>query len=606
LDNNQSKNKSAQQYKAFEKIVIDEKKSVLKIQKQKKGSQNVGSSKKYKTKKKRDEPKLRIIPLGGIGEIGKNITAYECGDDIIIVDCGMGFPDDELLGIDIVIPDFTYLEENKEKVRAVLITHAHEDHIGALPYFLKQVNVPVYGAALTIGLIKAKLTEHRMLETASLYTFKTGDKIKLGCFTVEPIRVNHSIPDAVSFAITSPAGVVVQTGDFKVDYTPVSGEPIDLVRFAELGREGVLALLSDSTNSEKMGTTPSEKMVGQSFEMLFSRAEGKRLVIATFASNIHRIQQIIDLARRHGRKVAISGRSMENYVQTATELGYLDIDDDILIETSQINKVRPRDLIIVTTGSQGEPMSALSRMASGTHRQISITRDDVIIISASPIPGNEKTITRVINELLKKGSDVIYESMYDVHASGHACQNDQKLMLTLVKPRYFIPVHGEYKHLIKHIDTAKSMGYTDNSVIIPEIGKIIELSKGSVRSAGTVTAGRVLVDGLGVGDVGSVVLRDRQHLAQDGLIVVVCTIDTDCGELISGPDLISRGFVYVREAESLIEEARSAVKEIIESYECKGNRDWSAMKMQIREELGKLMYQKTKRNPMILPIVMEI
>lgn len=606
MDNNQSKNKSAQQYKAFEKIVIDEKKSVLKIQKQKKGSQNVGSSKKYKTKKKRDEPKLRIIPLGGIGEIGKNITAYECGDDIIIVDCGMGFPDDELLGIDIVIPDFTYLEENKEKVRAVLITHAHEDHIGALPYFLKQVNVPVYGAALTIGLIKAKLTEHRMLETASLYTFKTGDKIKLGCFTVEPIRVNHSIPDAVSFAITSPAGVVVQTGDFKVDYTPVSGEPIDLVRFAELGREGVLALLSDSTNSEKMGTTPSEKMVGQSFEMLFSRAEGKRLVIATFASNIHRIQQIIDLARRHGRKVAISGRSMENYVQTATELGYLDIDDDILIETSQINKVRPRDLIIVTTGSQGEPMSALSRMASGTHRQISITRDDVIIISASPIPGNEKTITRVINELLKKGSDVIYESMYDVHASGHACQNDQKLMLTLVKPRYFIPVHGEYKHLIKHIDTAKSMGYTDNSVIIPEIGKIIELSKGSVRSAGTVTAGRVLVDGLGVGDVGSVVLRDRQHLAQDGLIVVVCTIDTDCGELISGPDLISRGFVYVREAESLIEEARSAVKEIIESYECKGNRDWSAMKMQIREELGKLMYQKTKRNPMILPIVMEI
>ncbi len=549
---------------------------------------------------------LRIIPLGGLGEIGKNCTLYECGGDSIMVDCGLSFPDDELFGVDVVIPDFSYVAENKERLRGVVITHGHEDHIGALPYFLKQVNVPVYATKLTVGLIEAKLAEHRMLDSVKLNIIKPGTAFKLGCFSVEPVRVNHSIPDAVAFAITCPAGTVVQTGDFKVDYTPVLGEPIDIRRFSQIGSGGVLALLSDSTNAEKPGTSITERNVGKSLDALFPRAEGKRILIASFASNIQRIQQIIDLAVSHGRKVALSGRSMESYTFKAIELGYLSVPDGLLISLDEAARCRDEDLIIITTGSQGEPMSALSRMVSGTHRQVTITSNDFIIISANPIPGNEKAVTRIINGLLKLGSEVIYESMYEVHASGHACQDDLKLMLSLVSPTYFMPVHGEYKHLIKHAGVARSLGMDNSNIILAEIGQVIEFKGGEARMLGTVQSGRVLVDGLGVGDVGSIVLRDRKHLSQDGLIVVVTTVDMDVRDVISGPDIISRGFVYVKESEELMRGLKEVAKNALEGAMSNRKNGQSEIKMAIREALSRFIFKETKRSPMILPVIMDI
>ncbi len=549
---------------------------------------------------------LRVIPLGGIGEIGKNMTVYECGDDAFIIDCGLSFPDDELFGVDIVIPDYAYAKEIRCKLRGIFITHAHEDHIGALPYFLKDINIPVYGTKLTIGLIKSKLEEREMVHSCTFIEIEPGQKIKAGCMTLEAISVNHSIPDAVAFAIETPLGTLVHTGDFKIDFTPVIGRTTDLQRLGDIGSSGVLALLSDSTNAEKPGFSKTEKAVRDSFEQLFARAEGKRLIIATFSSNINRIQQFINLAKRHGRKIAFSGRSMENYTRVAAELGYLDYDQNIMVEINSISKCKPSDLIIITTGSQGEPLSALARMAAGTHKHVSITKDDFIIISATPIPGNEKNVTRVVNQLLKLGSEVIYESMYDVHASGHACSGEHQLMLNLVKPKYFIPIHGEYRHLKKHSDTALNAGIDRRNIFIPETGQVLEFSENGLRRGETVQSGRVLVDGSGVGDVGSVVLRDRKHLAQDGLLVVVCSIDIDTKELLSGPDVISRGFVYVKESDALFDEARKLTVDVIKRCQAANVRDWSTIKSRVRDALSDLMYQRTKRSPMILPIIMEI
>lgn len=550
---------------------------------------------------------LRIIPLGGLGEVGKNMTAYEYGNDMFIVDCGLMFPDDELFGVDIVIPDFTYVIENKDKLRGMIITHGHEDHIGAIPYFLKEIpTVPIYGSKLTVGLIRSKLTEHKLDNVAKLNSVEIGQTVSFGCMTVETIGVNHSIPGAMAVAVKTPVGTIVQTGDFKVDYTPVFDKTIDLVRFGQLGSEGVLALLADSTNVENPGNSVTESNVGRSLEMLFSRAEGKRLLIATFASNIQRVKQIIDLAVRHKRKIALSGRSMENYTAIARELGYLKFDESILIGIDEIKNYRPSDLIIITTGSQGEPMSALSRMAAGTHKQVSISSSDMIIISATPIPGNEKSVTKIINDLLKLGSDVVYEKMYEAHASGHACQDELKLMMQLTKPRFFIPVHGEYKHLVKHKNLAMSLGIEEKNIVVADIGQVIELTKNSISCTKTVPSGRVLVDGLGVGDVGSVVLRDRKHLSQDGLLAVVVSVDMATKDIISGPDIISRGFVYVKESEQLIDEARDFVKGVIDDYYSQGKKGKMDIRIKIREELGKMMYQKTMRNPMIIPVVMEI
>lgn len=555
---------------------------------------------------KKKENALRIIPLGGLGEIGKNMTVYRFGDDSFIVDCGLCFPDDELLGVDVVIPDFAYLLEIRDTIRGLVITHGHEDHIGAIPYLLKQLNVPIYGTKLTVGLIEAKLLEHRLPHKPVFHVVKAGDTVHFGCMSVEAVRVNHSIPDAIALAIKTPVGTIVQTGDFKVDYTPVFDETIDLTRFGQLGSEGVLALLSDSTNAEKPGSSVTESKVGESLERLFSRAEGKRLLIATFASNIQRVQQIIDLARRHGRKIALSGRSMENYTRIARELGYLKLEDDLLVGIDEIKKHRASDLIIITTGSQGEPLSALSRMAAGQHKQVQITSQDMIIISATPIPGNEKSVTRVINSLMKLGSEVIYEKMYETHASGHACQDELKLILKLTRPKFFVPVHGEYKHLVKHAGLAESVGVPANHILLPEIGNVMEFTPDSGRITSTVQAGRVFVDGLGVGDVGSVVLRDRKHLAQDGLIVVVCTVDVEANDIISGPDIISRGFVYVKDAEPLMVEAKALVRKVLEESFQKGKYGKGDQRMEIREKLGQLMYQRTKRNPMILPVIMEM
>ena len=554
------------------------------------------------------KPTLKIIPLGGLNEIGKNLTVYEYGKDILIVDCGMGFPDSDMLGVDLVIPDFTYLEKNREKIRGMVITHGHEDHIGSVPYFLKKfgTDIPIYGARLTLGLIDGKLKEHGLAGKAKLNSFMPGDVIKLGAFTVEAIHVNHSIPDSMAFAITTPAGVVVHTGDFKVDYTPIEGRMIDLARFAELGKQGVLALLSESTNAERPGYTESERNVGRTLSALFQQAGDRRIIIATFSSNIHRIQQIVNLAAEHGRKVAVSGRSMVNVVTTAIELGYLSVPKDILIDADNIGRYTADRLVIITTGSQGEPMSALSRMAAGEHRKIQVTPNDFIIISANPIPGNEKHVTRVINDLLKLGAEVISKSMYEVHVSGHACQNELKLMLSLVKPKFFIPIHGEYKHLAEHAKLAKDIGIAPSNILLTDIGQVIELTPDSMQMTGTVEAGRVFVDGYGVGDVGSIVLRDRKHLAQDGLIIVVVTIENESGAVIAGPDIVSRGFVYVRESEELMETARLLVKDTLDDCQERGVREWSAIKLRIKDSLSSFIYKKTKRDPMILPIIMEI
>lgn len=572
-------------------------------------NQNNNQQRNNKSQKK-NEPQRRtpvkIIPLGGLNEIGKNFTCIECSNDMFIIDCGLAFPDTEMLGVDIVIPDFTYVEQNQSKLRGVVITHGHEDHIGGLPYFLKKFNVPVYGTRLTLGLLEGKLKEHGLLGSVKLNTVTPRQTVKLGCMAVEFLRVNHSIPDAVGMAIHTPAGVIIHTGDFKVDYTPIEGGIIDLPRFAELGNKGVLALMSDSTNSERPGYTMSERKVGLSFEKLFMQAEGKRIIIATFASNIHRIQQIVNNAVISGRKVAVSGRSMVNVIGKGIELGYLKIPDGILVDIDNVSSYPPDKMCIVTTGSQGEPMSALTRMAMGEHRNVTITPQDFIIISATPIPGNEKFVTKVVNELLKSHAEVVYEAMYDVHVSGHACQEEQKLILSLTKPKFFIPVHGEYKHLKKHAATAMSVGISPKNIIISEIGNIIETDGVDMKITGQAPAGRVLVDGLGVGDVGAIVLRDRKHLAQDGIIIAVATIDRMAGEILSGPDVVSRGFVYVRESEELMDEARRILTETLQSCLDSEIREWNTIKNKMKDKLSDYIYLKTKRSPMILPIIMEI
>ena len=547
---------------------------------------------------------IRLTPLGGLGEIGKNITLYECGDDMFLVDCGMSFPDEEMPGIDIVIPDFTHVLKNADKIKGLVVTHGHEDHIGAIPYLLKECNIPIYGTALTIGLIEGKLREHKLLDKAKLNVKKPGDKIQFGCFNVELIHVNHSIPDAVAVAVETPAGIIVQTGDFKIDTTPIDGEVIDLARFAELGKKGVLALLSDSTNAERAGFTPSESIVGESFSHLFKKAENKRIVVATFSSNIHRVQQIIDEAVRCGRKVAVSGRSMLNVVQVASELGYLNVPEGVLIDIDMIKRYLSEQLVIITTGSQGEPMSALHRMAFGDHRKVAIGTGDFIIISATPIPGNEKLVTKVINELLKLGAEVVYEKMYDVHVSGHACAEELKIMINMVKPKFFIPVHGEQKHLAKHAGLAHAMGVPKENTLIASLGNVIELKPDSMKVVDTAQAGSVLVDGFG--DVGNVVLRDRKHLAEDGIIVVAISVDSVSREVLSGPEVISRGFVYVKESEKLLDDTREVACDILEKCYVTNVRDWNMVKSRVRDGLSRYLYEQTGRSPMILPVILEV
>ena len=549
--------------------------------------------------------KLKIISLGGLNEIGKNLTVYEYGGDIVVVDCGMGFPDDDMYGIDVVIPDVSYLIKNQNKVRGIFITHGHEDHIGALPYVLRSLNAPIYATRMSAGLIRLKLEEHRLLDKTKIITCEAGDVIKAGKFTVEFIHVNHSIADSAALAIHTRMGTVVHTGDFKIDSTPIDGEVIDLARFGELGKEGVLALLADSTNVERPGYTRSERSVGNSFDALFKGCE-ERIIVTTFASNVDRLQQIIDVAARYGRRVAVTGRSMENAMKVSTELGYMNIPDGVLMDLNQIKSLPKNRVCIITTGSQGETMSALSRMAFSTHRQVDILPGDRIIISASAIPGNEHSIGNVINELYRKGAEVLNERELALHVSGHACQEELKIIHALVKPKFFIPVHGEQRMLQTHAKLAREMGMDSNHILISDIGRVMELTQNSARLAGTVTAGQVFVDGLGVGDVGSVVLRDRRHLAQDGMIVVVMSMSGEDGSLVSGPDLITRGFVYVKESEGLMEELRQVALEAINSVDARYSTDWSAIKGAVKGDLSNYLYKKTKRSPMILPVIMEV
>ena len=565
---------------------------------------NSGTQQSRQSRQKRTP--VRIIPLGGLNEIGKNMTVFECCNDMFILDCGLAFPDMDMPGVDIVIPDFTYVEGNKDKIRGIVITHGHEDHIGGLAYLLKKINVPIYGTRMTLGLIEGKLEEHGLLKQAKLIEIEPRTTVKMGCMAVEFIKVNHSIPGAVGMAIHTPAGIIVHTGDFKVDFSPIDDEIIDLARFGELGSRGVLALMADSTNAERTGFTCSERTVGGSFEKLFKRAEGRRIIIATFSSNVHRVQQIIDQAKKYGRKVAVFGRSMVHVIEKATELGYLKVPKGMLIDIDEMSLYPDEKIVLVTTGSQGEPLSALTRMAMNSHRKVTITPNDFIIISAKPIPGNEKFVTRVVNELMKSGAEVIYESMYEVHVSGHACQEELKLIQALTKPKFFIPVHGEYKHLIKHAEIAKSMGMADDHIIIASIGDVIETDGNSMRIVSQVPAGRVMVDGLGVGDVGSIVLRDRKHLAQDGLIIVVIGIERAANAVVAGPDIISRGFVYVRESEELMDEARSVLTRVLDNCNARDLKEWGTLKTKLRDVLSDFIYEKTKRSPMILPIIMEV
>ncbi len=546
--------------------------------------------------------KLRIIPLGGLEQIGMNITAFEYEDSIIVVDCGLAFPEEDMLGIDLCIPDITYLRENEEKVKGFVITHGHEDHIGALPYILKDLNVPIYATKLTIGLIENKLAEHGLLRSTRRKTIKFGQSINLGQFRIEFIKTNHSIQDAAALAIYSPAGIVVHTGDFKVDYTPVVGDAIDLQRFAEIGKKGVLALMCDSTNAERKGFTMSERTVGRTFDNIFNEHKNTRIIIATFASNVDRVQQIINSAHKYGRKVVVEGRSMVNVITTAQKLGYLHIPENTLIDIDQMKNYPDEMMTLVTTGSQGESMAALSRMASNIHRKVSIHPGDTIIFSSNPIPGNEKAVSRVINELSAKGANVIFS---DVHVSGHACQEEIKLIYTLVQPKYAIPVHGEYRHLKAQAGIAEELGIPKDNILILRSGDVLEINEESAAKAGRVQAGAIMVDGLGVGDVGNIVLRDRQHLSEDGIIVVVMTLDRYSNQLLSGPDIVSRGFVYVRESEDLMEEARVLLQETIE--DCIGFKscDWNRIKSAVKESLGNYVWKKTQRRPMILPIIME-
>ena len=565
-----------------------------------------GSSKKYSKKQQINETPVRIAFLGGLNEVGKNMTLYEYKDDMFLVDCGLAFPDPEMLGVDLVIPDFSYVEKNADKIKGIVITHGHEDHIGGLAYLLKTVNIPVYGTKLTIGLIQGKLKEHGLLGSVKLNEIAPGDVVKLGEFSVEAIHVNHSIPDAIALAIKCETGTVIQTGDFKIDSTPIDGGMIDLSRLAQLGDEGVLCLLSDSTNAERPGYTESERRVGESFDVLFRKAGKNRIIVATFASNIHRVQQIINVAHSLGRKVAIIGRSLENVVTISAQLGDLNIPENVLINADLINKYPAEDIVVITTGSQGEPMSALSRMAFSDHRKVEIRPNDYVIISATPIPGNEKTVSKVVNELLKLGAQVIYEKMYDVHVSGHACQEELKLIMGLVKPRYFIPVHGEQKHLRKHALLAEGMGIGTDNIFIADNGYVAELTNQSIKSAAPVPAGKVFVDGYGVGDVGSVVLRDRKHLGQDGIIVVTASLDYETGQLIAGPEVISRGFVYVKENEELIAQARKIAEKSLEGCYYSNISDINAIKGKLRDAVSHFVYEQTKRSPMVLPIIMEV
>lgn len=549
--------------------------------------------------------KLKIIPLGGLGEIGKNLTVYEYGQDILVVDCGLGFPDEELYGIDAVIPDITYLKQNKDRIRGIVITHGHEDHIGALPYVMRELDVPIYATSLTAGIIELKLEEFDLLYNTQIFTKKAGDRFKLGCFEVEMIHVNHSIADSVALAIKTPIGTVIHTGDFKIDVTPIQGEMIDLARLGQLGKQGVLALLSDSTNVERPGHTDSERKVAEKFDELFKGCE-KRIIVTTFASNVQRIQQIVNVAAKYKRKVAVTGRSMENMIKVARELGYMDIPEGVLVELNQI-KGQPKDrTVIISTGSQGESMSALYRMAFSEHKQINIDAGDRIIISASAIPGNETTVSKVIDELFHKGAEVIYDRHTDLHVSGHASQEDQKMMLALTKPKFFIPVHGEYRMLCKHAELGRIMGVEPNNIVIAENGSVIELSRKSIKSVDIVPAGRVFVDGSGVGDVGSIVLRDRKHLAQDGMIVVVLALSGEDSSLISGPEIVTRGFIYEKESEYLIEEMKRVIFESLESCRHQRITDWAGIKNKVRTNLTGYLYKTTKRSPMILPVIAEI
>ena len=576
---------------------------------------SVDSQEKRETRKKDWEKennsifkksKLKIIPLGGLHEVGKNITVFEYEDEIIVVDCGLSFPEDDMLGIDLVIPDISYLVKNQEKIKGMIITHGHEDHIGSIPYFLKQINIPIYAPRLAVGLIKNKLEEHKLLRSTKLVEVVQGQTISLGkYFNVEFIRSTHSIPDSVMLAITTPVGTILHTGDFKVDFTPIDGKIMDLGRIAELGNQGILALMSDSTNAERKGFTMSESSVGEVFDKLFIHCT-KRIVVATFASNVHRVQQIVNAAVKYGRKIAVCGRSMINMITTARELGYIDCPEDLFIDIDMIGTYNDEQLVIITTGSQGETMSALTRMAAGEHKKVKITPNDLVIISANPIPGNEKFVSKVIDDLMQIGAEVVYSALADVHVSGHACQEEQKLMIALTKPKYFIPVHGEYRQLMAHAETAASMGIQPKNILLMSNGRILEIDQDEAKFNGTVQSGRVLVDGLGVGDVGNVVLRDRQHLSQDGLIIIVLTMDSNTGEVVAGPDVISRGFVYVKESETLMDDVKSVVRHEIKKCEEKEIRDWSTIKSTVRENLKDYIFTKTKRNPMIIPIIMEI
>ena len=548
---------------------------------------------------------LKIIPLGGLDEIGKNITVFEYGNEIVLVDCGLEFPEDDMLGVDLVIPDITYLEKNKEKIKGLVITHGHEDHIGSIPYLLRQINVPIYATKLTVGLIKNKLEEHKLLASTKLVTVEQGQTVNFGNIKVEFIRSSHSIPDSVMLAITTPAGTVLHTGDFKVDYTPIDNQLMDLGRIAELGNKGILALLSDSTNAERKGFTMSESSVGEVFDRLFQN-NSKRIVVATFASNVHRVQQIVNSAVKYGRKIAVCGRSMINMIETARELGYIESPENLFIDIDMIKNYADDQLVIITTGSQGETMSALTRMAAGEHKKVIITPNDMVIISATPIPGNEKLVSNVINDLMKIGAEVVYSALEDIHVSGHACQEEQKLILALARPKYFIPVHGEYRQLRAHAETAKKMGIPPENIFLLNNGRVLELNKKEAKITTSVPSGRILVDGLGVGDVGNIVLRDRQHLSQDGLIVIVMTMDSSTGEIVSGPDVVSRGFVYVRESENLMEDVKRVIRDEVRMFEENGIRDWSTIKSTLKDNLRDYIFQRTKRNPMILPIIMEV
>ena len=603
--NNEKNKKNVRQTKSNFKSKKTSSSSKKPIYKSKKTSSSIKSKNYKKQVNNKPAVPIKVAFLGGLNEIGKNLTVFECNDDIIILDCGMAFPDGDMLGVDLVIPDFTYLEQNKDRVKGIVITHAHEDHIGGLPYLLSKVNVPIYGTRLTIGLIENKLREHS-LDRVNLQVVDASSTVKLGCFDVELIHVNHSIPDACGVAIHSPAGTIVHTGDFKIDCTPMSGGMINLSRFAQLGDKGVLALMADSTNASRAGFTATEQTVADSFDTLFRRARHSRIIIATFASNISRVQQIINCAHKYDRKVAFSGRSMVNYMKVAEELGYLDVPSNIIIDIDALKDYPMEKIVLVTTGSQGEPMSALSRMAYSDHRKVSVGAGDFIIISANPIPGNERTVGNVVDELLKRGCEVVHESMYEVHVSGHACQEELKILHSLVKPKYFIPVHGEQKHLRKHMDLALSLGMKRENIFIGDIGKMVELSDDNMKELPPVPAGKVFVDGLGVGDVGSIVLRDRKHLGQDGLIIIVASLDVYDGHVISGPDIVSRGFVYVRESEGLLDEVKQRALDILEDCAERNVHEWGVIKNKIKDDVAKLILQRTRRSPMILPILMEV